>query len=108
MSWREATATELQRRLDMAGAQTPVLVSRSDYLALGGALPPGTPPVHPRGSEVPDLHPAEAFQGALPEGILFSDDIVLLLPQPFVACVPDVMAVSIDATRLPARAAPHP
>jgi len=97
-TWRGATADDLRRHLDGDGTQTPVLLARADYLALGGRLPPGTPPERPRGSAVPLLRPGPGV--ALPSGVLFSDDIVLLFPAPFAACIPEVMAVSVDATRL--------
>ncbi|MDO8794350.1 MAG: hypothetical protein Q7J25_07005, partial [Vicinamibacterales bacterium] len=103
-SWRGAAPDELHRRLEVEGQQTPVILARADYLALGAALPAGVPPPHPRGSDVPLLHPASA--SALPPGVLFSDDIVLLFPGPFSACVSAVAGVAVDATPLAPRVPP--
>ncbi|MGE0395065.1 MAG: ArnT family glycosyltransferase, partial [Vicinamibacterales bacterium] len=42
--WHTAAPAELQRRLDVPGAQTPVIVGRADYVRLGGRLPASAPP----------------------------------------------------------------
>jgi hypothetical protein len=99
--WRpDNTLHALELHVDEPGRQTPVILSKEDYLAIGGKLPE-------RASKPPADSPAGALDAAraagrlrvVPAGILISDDIVILLPGPFERCVQP--AVAAGAWRLP-------
>jgi 4-amino-4-deoxy-L-arabinose transferase-like glycosyltransferase len=87
---------EAERRLWMPGRQTPVLVSRSTYETLvrraglwettfSGGVEPA------EGSSDPV---ADAARNPLRSGARFDDNIAVLLPGPFQACLPGVLAAA--------------
>ncbi|MGE3578677.1 MAG: hypothetical protein AB7I25_09475, partial [Vicinamibacterales bacterium] len=95
-------------RLDVPGAQTPVIVGRADYVRLGGRLPASAPPPVATTTGAPPLNPDPPLTQGLPRGVLLSDDAVLLFPRPYDGCVDAVMRDAIAATRLAAVRPPAP
>ena len=102
MPWYSAGAGELQRRLETPGQQTPVILARADYLRLGGRVPAGTPAPVALKTGAPPVDPRPALTNGLPRGVLLSDDVVLLFPQPYDACADAVALDAVAATRLAA------
>lgn len=102
MPWHSAGAGELQRRLETPGQQTPVILARADYLRLGGRVPAGTPAPVALTTGAPPVDPRPALTDGLPRGVLLSDDVVLLFPQPYDACADAVARDAVAATRLAA------
>ena len=75
---------ELSRRLDTVGAQTPVILSMDDYVAIGGRRPAG----HTKASGPALTTPwvgAAPLAGTLPVGFAIGD-VVILLPGPYETC----------------------
>lgn len=102
-TWHEqAGPDELQRRLEVPGRQTPVMIARADYERLGGRVPSSAPAPVATSTGWPPLAPQPPLADGFPPAILFSDDIVLLFPRPYDACVDLVMRDAVGATRLPA------
>ncbi len=99
--WRpDDTLHALELHVDEPGRHTPVMLSKEDYLAIGGTLPERAsepPPDSPAG--VLDVARAAGRLRVVPAGILISDYVVILLPGPFERCVQP--AVDAGAWRLP-------
>jgi 4-amino-4-deoxy-L-arabinose transferase-like glycosyltransferase len=106
--WHTATPAELQRRLEMPGQQTPVILGRADYVRLGGRLPASAPAPVATTTGAPPVSPDPPLTEGLPPGVLLSDDAVLLFPRPYDGCADVVMRDAVAATRLPAQRLPPP
>jgi 4-amino-4-deoxy-L-arabinose transferase-like glycosyltransferase len=93
---REFLPDETERHLQAPGRQTPVIVSRGDWETLvrrAGAWEV-TFPARGARSPVPDDPVADAARNPLRSGARFNDDVAVLLPGPFRACLPDVLAAA--------------
>ena len=92
--WRVDTSLHaVELYLQEPERQAPVVLTKEDYLALGGKLPERAS-VPPRDSTQGQLDPAPAAGRIrpLPPGILISDYVVILFPGPFERCVTPVVA----------------
>ena len=74
---------ELSRRLDTVGAQTPVILSMDDYVAIGGRRPAGH--TKASGSTPTPWVGAAPMAGTLPVGFAIGE-VVILLPGPYETC----------------------
>jgi 4-amino-4-deoxy-L-arabinose transferase-like glycosyltransferase len=93
---REFLAEEAERRLQTPGEQTPVIVSRGEWetLVRRAGTWDATFPAPDVGLPVQDDPVADAARNALRSGARFNDEIAVLLPGPFQACLPDVLAAA--------------
>ena len=92
----EFSLDETQRHLSTPGEQTPVFIWHTDYDALvrhAGAWEAVYPAVV--GGETPGSDPvADAARNPLRSGARFNEHLAVLLPGPFQACLPDVLAAA--------------
>ena len=97
-----AGPAELRRRLEVEGQQTPVILSKADYVKLGGRLPSTAAPVPNELAGSGTLPGAAALRNELPPGVLLYDYVVMLFPGPLGACVAPVAEAGAWTSTLPA------
>jgi hypothetical protein len=92
----EFSLDETERHLWTPGEQTPVFIWHTDYDALvrhAGAWEAIYPAVV--GAKAPSADPiADAARNPLRSGARFNENLAVLLPGPFQACLPDVLAAA--------------
>jgi hypothetical protein len=93
---REFLPDETERRLQAPGEQTPVIISRGDWETLvrrAGAWD-ATFPARGLRPPVPDDPVADVARNPLRSGARLEENLAVLLPGPFAACLPDVLAAA--------------
>jgi 4-amino-4-deoxy-L-arabinose transferase-like glycosyltransferase len=90
----EFSVADTVQRLWSPGQQTPIIVSRASYDTLASEAElgrtPGPAAVWPASVSAEPV--ADAARNPLRSGVRFNDYLGILLPGPFLACLPDVLA----------------
>jgi 4-amino-4-deoxy-L-arabinose transferase-like glycosyltransferase len=100
MAGDSAPEGELARRLEDPHAQTPVILSMADYVALGGRAPAGGPATPMLFSPVAA---GAHLTRPLPRGVSIGDVVVILLPGSYEPCA--VPAARAGSNELPSEVA---
>ena len=106
---REFSMEEAERHLSIPAEQTPVLLTRANYVKLVhrvvGRVDTGTGMVGPGAVSSDPI--ADAARDPMRSGVSLDDNVGLLLPGPFRPCLPDILAAAGQPLWKDPASAPH-